>query len=189
MSRQADRQPVRGRIRAPARAAHRFRRDCLTQGGPEPARYSELGLHKPGQPPPPRLCRSGACVHGNAPDPGCSRLITGAPVTRVWSNILTLPREDGCGQSRADPLTCWRVPHRHSPANAPDDRTEAVRTDRKPGGSGVSPNASATPGSSPPTAIPGIQESRIASTLLGQRCLAAQNVVFRAPKPIAQQRR
>jgi hypothetical protein len=36
--------------------------------------------------------------------PGCSRLITDAPVTRVWSNILTLPREHGWRQDPGRPI-------------------------------------------------------------------------------------
>src|SRR6185436_19898895 len=89
-------------MRLAARAAHRFRRDCLTQGGREPPQSPELGLHKPGQPPPSRL-RRGTSVHENAPDPWMQPP-DHAPVTRVWSNILTLPREHGWRQDPGRPI-------------------------------------------------------------------------------------
>jgi hypothetical protein len=48
--------------------------------------------------------------------PGCSRLITDAPVTRVWSNMLTLPREDGCRQDPGRPIKVRYT--RSAPPNA-----------------------------------------------------------------------
>jgi hypothetical protein len=105
----------RERMRPPARAAHRFRRDRLTQGGRGPLQSPELGLHEPGQPPPARL-RCGASVHEMLLTPGCSRLITDAPVTRVWSNILTLPREHSCRQDPGRPIKVRYT--RSAPPNA-----------------------------------------------------------------------